>query len=392
MKSVCITRLNAHWNTTFNLRGLTRLVPALGTLCLGIGLSLPAAAAPALTKTQLPLLAQNLYDESGPDMSAPAPSLSDNLAEWPQVQTFITHMVATHGFDKTWLQGVFTETQLSDSAIRLMRPAPPGKAKDWRAYRARFVEPVRINAGVTFWERHADALERAEQRYGVPADIIVGIIGVESVFGRHTGNFRVLDVITSLAFAYPDTPTREARMGYFRKELENAFLFAREDGIDPFSLRGSYAGAVGWPQFMPGSIRAYAVDFDGNGHIDLRNSPVDAIGSVANYLVKHGWKRGEPLVFPVEVDRAHSNWEAFIGQGLSAKFQLADMEKAGVVARITPPDDMLYALVDLQNGNAPTEYWLGTNNFFAITLYNRSYFYAMAVIDLGRAVRAARSS
>ncbi len=392
MKSVCITRLNAHWNTTFNLRGLTRLAPALGTLCLGIGLSLPATAAPTLTTTQLPLLAQNLYDESRPDMSASAPASSDNLAEWPQVQTFIAHMVATHGFDRTWMQGVFAETRLSDSAIRLMRPAPPGKAKDWRAYRARFVEPVRINAGVAFWERHADALERAEQRYGVPADIIVGIIGVESVFGRHTGNFRVLDAITSLAFSYPDTPTRETRMDYFRKELENAFLFAREDGIDPFSLRGSYAGAVGWPQFMPGSIRAYAVDFDGDGHIDLRNSPVDAIGSVANYLVKHGWKRGEPLVFPVEVDRAHSNWEAFIGQGLSAKFQLAEMEKSGVAARITPPDDMLYALVDLQNGNAPTEYWLGTNNFFAITLYNRSYFYAMAVIDLGRAVRAARSS
>ncbi len=180
-------------------------------------------------------------------------------------------------------------------------------------------------------------------------------------------------------------------MEYFRGELANTLLFARESGIDPFSLRGSYAGAVGWPQFMPGSIRSYAVDFDGDGKVDLRNSPVDAIGSIANFLVAHGWKRGEPTVFPANLDASSGNgWEMFLNQGLEAKFRLDEIRTAGIRPTVEPPADMLFGLVDLQNGGAPTEYWLGANNFFAITQYNRSFFYAMSVIDLGRAVRAAR--
>jgi membrane-bound lytic murein transglycosylase B len=201
-----------------------------------------------------------------------------------------------------------------------------------------------------------------------------------------------MDAVTTLAFAYPDTPTRQARMAYFRGELENALLFARESGIDPFTLLGSYAGAIGWPQFMPGSIRRYAVDFDGDGKIDLRNSPVDAIGSIANILVQHGWKSGEPLVFPATISPdAGAGWELFIGQGLEAKFTVDEMRAAGVAPGAEPPADMLFGLVDLQNGGEPTDYWLGANNFFAITQYNRSFFYAMSVIDLGRAVRTARS-
>jgi membrane-bound lytic murein transglycosylase B len=214
---------------------------------------------------------------------------------------------------------------------------------------------------------------------------------VETVYGRNTGNFRVMDAVTTLGFAYPDTPNRLARMAYFRGELENTLLFARESGIDPFSLLGSYAGAIGWPQFMPGSIRRFAVDFDGDRTIDLRNSPVDAIGSVANFLVEHGWKSGEPTVFPVTVAADSSEWETFIGQGLEAKFKPDDLKAAGVSPGMELPADMLFGLVDLQNGLEPGEYWLGTDNFFAITKYNRSFFYAMSVIDLGRAVRAARS-
>jgi membrane-bound lytic murein transglycosylase B len=244
---------------------------------------------------------------------------------------------------------------------------------------------------VAFWDEHADALARAEAQYGVPAEIIVGIIGVETIYGRNTGNFRVMDAITTLAFAYPDTPNRASRMAYFRGELENTLLFARESGIDPFSLLGSYAGAVGWPQFMPGSIRRFAVDFDGDRRIDLLGSPTDAIGSVANFLVQHGWKGGEPMVFPATVAAEETAWQAFIGQGLEAKFSLDELKAAGVMPGMDPPADMRFGLVDLQNGFDPTEYWLGTNNFFAITQYNRSFFYAMSVIDLGRAVRAARS-
>jgi membrane-bound lytic murein transglycosylase B len=168
-------------------------------------------------------------------------------------------------------------------------------------------------------------------------------------------------------------------------------LYARDSGIDPFTLLGSYAGAIVWPQFMPGSIRKFAVDFDGDGRIDLRNSPVDAIGSVAHFLVQHGWKRGEPIAFPVTVSNESTRgWDMFIGQSLEAKFRLDELKAAGITPTVEPPADLQYGLVDLQNGGEPTEYWLGSNNFFAITQYNRSFFYAMSVVDLGRAVRTAR--
>jgi membrane-bound lytic murein transglycosylase B len=316
-----------------------------------------------------------------------------NFNQWKQVSEFIDQMVARHEFNRVELEAIFKNVRYVETAIQLMKPAPPGRPKNWRAYRARFVEPVRISAGAAFWDTYADALARAEEQYGVPAEIIVGIIGVETVYGRNTGNFRVLDAVTTLAFDYPNTPTRLARMEFFRGELENTLLFARESGIDPFALLGSYAGAIGWPQFMPGSIRKFAVDFDGDGKIDLRNSPVDAIGSVAHFLVEHGWKRGEPIAFPATVSESEGNrgWDMFIGQGLEAKFRLDELKAAGVTPGMEPPADMPYGLVDLQNGGEPTEYWLGAANFFAITQYNRSFFYAMSVVDLGRAVRAARS-
>lgn len=314
-----------------------------------------------------------------------------HFTQWQEVAEFIEQMATRHGFDRTELKETFNNIEYVEKAIQLMKPAPPGQPKNWKAYRSRFVEPFRIKAGAEFWEAHADALKHAEERFGVPAEIIVGIIGVETVYGRHTGNFRVMDALATLAFDYPDTPTREARMRFFRGELENTLLLARDAKIDPFSLSGSYAGAIGWPQFMPGSIRRYAVDFDGDGRINLRDSPADAIGSVANFLVQHGWKRGDPIVFPVTVSREDSRWNAFINQGLQAKFSIEEIKAAGVSPTVEPPADMQYGLVDLQNGMEPTEYWLGTNNFFAITKYNRSFFYAMSVVDLGRAVRTVRS-
>jgi membrane-bound lytic murein transglycosylase B len=319
------------------------------------------------------------------------------FGEWQDVGKFIDMMVEQHNFARKDLEAVFKETHYIASAVQLVKPAPPGQAKNWQAYRSRFVEPVRIAAGLAFWNAHAEALAREERDYGVPAEIVIGILGIETLFGRNTGNFRVMDVLTTLAFAYPDTPNRAARMDYFRSELENALLFARESDIDPFSLRGSYAGAIGYPQFMPGSIRKYAVDYDGNGKIDLRNSADDAIGSVGNFLVQHGWHRGEPTVFaasvatPVDSTQANA-WPSYIGQGLEAKFTLAELRAAGVKPEVEPPADMNFGLVDLQNGTEPTEYWLGAPNFFAITQYNRSYFYAMSVVDLGRAVHSARDA
>ncbi|HEY8607397.1 MAG TPA: lytic murein transglycosylase B [Noviherbaspirillum sp.] len=315
-----------------------------------------------------------------------------NFTQWKDVSAFLDRMAAEHQFDRAALESLFNQVRYVESTVRLIKPAPPGKPKNWKAYRARFIDPVRIRAGVEFWETHAQALAQAEEKYGVPAEIIVGIIGVETVYGRNTGNFRVVDALTTLAFDYPQTPNRDARMHFFRGELENTLLYARDAGIDPFSLFGSYAGAIGWPQFMPGSIRRYAVDFDGDGRIDLRNSPVDAIGSVANFLVEHGWKSGEPVVFPATIAATESTraWEMFLGQGLEAKYRLEELQAAGVQSNPGTPPEILFGLVDLQNGDAPTEYWLGAGNFFAITKYNRSFFYAMSVIDLGREVRRAR--
>lgn len=314
-----------------------------------------------------------------------------NFSEWNAVREFTDLMVSKHGFERAALEALIAQVHFVDSAVQLVKPAPPGKPKNWQAYSGLFIEPVRIEAGVSFWNENAEVLARAEETFGVPAEIIVGIIGVETVYGRNTGRFRVMDTLTTLAFAYPETPNRAARMDFFRSELENTLLLARQQAIDPLSLLGSFAGAVGMPQFMPGSILAYGVDFDGDGAIDLRNSTVDAIGSVANFLVRHGWRKDQPgpLVYAADVSPGRA-WERFIGQGLAAKFKQEDLVAAGVVSGLPLPSDMLFGLVDLQNGAEATEYWLGTDNFFAITKYNRSFFYAMSVIELGRAVRLGR--
>ncbi len=381
-----------------------RFIPRRSTLLL---LALACAAAPlavaakakAKTKTTMHAKAVKASKLVKAKKAAPAPQKIDyageqvNFREWKAVADFEDEMVAKHGFDREALKNVMAQVNYIDSAVQLVKPAPPGKPKNWQAYRDRFIEPVRIEAGVAFWNENAAALARAEAEYGVPAEIILGIIGVETVYGRNTGRFRVMDVLTTLAFAYPDTPNREARQVFFRSELENTLLLARKANMDPLSLVGSFAGAVGLPQFMPGSILEYGVDFDGDGKVDLRNSPVDAIGSVANFLVKHGWQgaRGGPAVFPAEVSPSRA-WESFIGQGLAAKFTAEQLAAAGVTSTAALPPGTLFGLIDLQNGAEATEYWLATDNFFAITQYNRSYFYAMSVVELGRAIRLARGA
>jgi membrane-bound lytic murein transglycosylase B len=316
-----------------------------------------------------------------------------NFAEWQAVRDFEDEMVARHGFDRAALDNLVKQVRFVESAVTLIKPAPPGKPKNWQAYRERFIEPIRINAGVRFWDENADPLARAESQFGVPAEIIVGLLGIETLYGRDTGRFRVLDTLTTLAFAYPEAPNRSERMAFFRSELENTLLFAREAGVDPFSLSGSFAGAVGMPQFMPGNILKYGVDFDGDGRIDLRNSAADAIGSVANYLALHGWIRDArgPAAFPAEVSPTRA-WESLLGGGLSARYKAGELAAEGVTTQVVLPEGRLYGLVDLQNGAAPTEYWVANNNFFAITNYNRSYFYAMSVIELGRAIRLSKGT
>jgi membrane-bound lytic murein transglycosylase B len=313
-----------------------------------------------------------------------------HFGEWQAVREFEDDMVARHGYTREELEAIVNQTRFIDSAVELVKPAPPGKPKNWHAYSERFIEPIRIGAGLRFWNENADTLARAEATYGVPAEIIVGVLGIETIYGRDPGRFRIMDVLATLAFAYPEAPNRAERMDFFRGELENTLVLARQEGIDPFSLQGSFAGAVGMPQFMPGNILKYGVDFDGDGRIDLRNSAADAIGSVANFLVQHGWDRNNtgPAVFPADVAPSLA-WQPLLG-GLDARYRADELTNAGVATRTPLPAAPLYGLVDLQNGADPTEYWVANANFFAITKYNRSYFYAMSVIELGRAVRLVR--
>ena len=314
-----------------------------------------------------------------------------NFGEWKEVRAFLDEVASRDGFDSAALNTLMGQVRYVDSAVQLVKPAPPGKPKNWQAYSRLIVDPVRIDNGVKFWNENREALERAEALYGVPAEILVGILGVETVYGRNTGRFRVVDALTTLAFSYPEAPQRSERMAFFRGELEATLLFARQNELDPLSLRGSFAGAIGMPQFMPSSVMKYAVDFDGSGKVDLLNSGTDAIGSVAAFLVAHGWQRdvGGPLVYSAAVSPNRA-WESMINQGLSAKYRPQELAAAGVTTTVPVPEQQTYGLVDLQNGAEPTEYWLANNNFFAITQYNRSYFYAMSVVELGRAVRLAR--
>jgi membrane-bound lytic murein transglycosylase B len=310
-----------------------------------------------------------------------------NFGAWQAVAGFADEMALKHGFPRAELDALFAQARYIDSAVQLVKPGAPGKPKNMAAVRALMVEPVRIRGGLAFWEAHAATLARAQQQYGVAADVIVGILGIETIYGRNTGNFRVVDVLATLGFAYPAAPNQAARMAFFRGELENTLLLARSSNTDPFSLRGSFAGAIGLPQFMPGSVLAYGVDFDDDGRIDLHGSAADAIGSIANFLVQHGWQREQPVrAYRARVDPA-LRWQRLLDGGLAARTPLAELQSAGVQA--DAPDGR-YGLLALQNGADATDYWLATDNFYAITQYNRSYYYAMSVLELGRAVRQAR--
>jgi membrane-bound lytic murein transglycosylase B len=264
--------------------------------------------------------------------------------------------------------------------IKAITPAADPGVRSWRAYRERFVEPRRISHGLEFWRQHEIALVRAQALYGVPAEIIVAIIGVETIYGQHTGSFDVFNALTNLAFDYPP------RAPLFRRELEALLLLAREEGQDPWRYRGSYAGAIGLPQFLPSSIRRYAVDFDHDGHIDLAASSDDAIGSVGHFLMEHGWEEGAPIAQPAKV--SGDGTPTLLAEGIRPARLPAELARFGVEAD-NPPEKPA-ALIDLATPDAPTEYRLGFNNFYVLTRYNRSSFYAAAVMDLAETLRQSR--
>ena len=308
---------------------------------------------------------------------------ADSRAELPAVllaekQAFVQDMVERHGFARPALERALLKTKFIGSIIRAMDA--PSTALPWHEFRARHVNDARIAGGLKFWTEHADALERAATTYQVPPEIIVATIGIETMFGRRTGNVNVLDALTTLAFGYP------RRADFFRGELEQFLLLARENGWGFNSIKGSFAGAIGVPQFMPSSYRKYAVDFDGDGHRDLRKV-ADAIGSVANYYRQFGWQQGGTVVVPVDV--RGTALEPLLAAGIAPHTTVAEFRRRGVVPLEPVADDALATLIAVET-EIGTRYWLGLSNFYVITRYNRSINYAMVVQELAWTLRQQR--
>lgn len=342
--------------------------------------------------THLPAQAQNSGTKTPPRSTAATPSTP--YAQRADAQQWAQEIAARQGLDLTWVQAQLAQARFLPQVPRLMTPAPKTNttARDWADYRRRFIDPVRIRAGVRFWNENAETLARAEAQFGVPAAMIVGIIGVETIYGQNMGNLRVLDSLATLAFDFPQAHPRAAeRQRYFRGELEQFLVMMHQAGTPTTGPRGSYAGAMGLGQFMPSSWAQWAVDFDGDGRIDLFNSAVDAIGSVANYFKAHGWVTGQPVWYPALFNTDSLNLPTLMAPDILPSFTPAQMAALGVVPEDGMQHNGLLALIELKNGNAPSSYIVGTQNFYTITRYNWSSYYATAVHDLGQEVAAARS-
>ncbi|MFZ2293787.1 MAG: lytic murein transglycosylase B, partial [Polaromonas sp.] len=291
--------------------------------------------------------------------------------------------------DPAWVREAIGQSRYSATVARLMQPPTQAFVKNWQVYRSRFIDPIRIEAGRRFWLENQASLARAEKEYGVPPEIIVGIIGVETIYGRNTGSFRVMDALTTLAFDFPAShPRAQERSEYFKGEIEQFLTLESRKNADPFEPRGSYAGAMGMPQFMPSSWVKYAVDFDGDGSIDLWNSPADVIGSVASYFKAFNWQPGMPTHYPVSFDASRLDMDALMAPDILPTFSVASFTAKGAVLEGAALDHKgPLALIELLNGPDAPSYVAGTENFYAITRYNWSSYYAMAVIELGQEVK-----
>ncbi|MBC7649879.1 MAG: lytic murein transglycosylase B [Vitreoscilla sp.] len=309
-------------------------------------------------------------------------------ANRPDVMQFADDLATRRNLDPVWVRDAIGKAHYLPTVARLMQPAAKPFVKNWRVYRSRFIDPIRIAAGVKFWQANQSTLERAEKEYGVPIDIIVGIIGVETIYGRDTGTFRVMDAITTLAFDFPAShPRAKERSEFFKGEVEQFLSLQSRRNANPFEPRGSFAGAMGMPQFMPSSWVKYAVDFDGDGAIDLWGSPADVIGSVANYFKAFNWQPGMPTHYPVAFDKTRLDMDALMAPDILPTFSAASfVAKGAVLDAAGAAHAGQLALIELLNGPDAPQYVAGTENFYAITRYNWSSYYAMAVIELGREV------
>ncbi len=298
-------------------------------------------------------------------------SHADVLLDQDSINRFIESMVTTHQYDAGELQSLFSQVKYSQRVLEAI--SSPAEKLPWDEYRSIFLQPDRIEEGLIFWERYRTALNKAEQHYGVPAHIIVAIIGIETRYGNSTGKDRVMDALATLAFHYPE------RSEFFRWELEEYLLLTREQGINPLSIKGSYAGAMGIPQFIPSSYRRFAVDFDGDGKIDIWNNPVDAIGSVANYFNQHGWEVGKMIAVPAEAQG--NQYLEILNDDPIPHVRADELEKYGISQpeHVPPAAELKLVSLDIPGG---AEIWLGLKNFYVITRYNNSVLYAMAVYQL----------
>ncbi|MEJ8839080.1 lytic murein transglycosylase B [Ramlibacter sp. AN1133] len=304
---------------------------------------------------------------------------------------FGDELAERRNIDPAWVRRMLGQAQNLAVVSRLMQPAPAATAKNWALYRSRFIDPVRIRAGVRFWEENRRTLEAVETQYGVPAEIIVGIVGVETIYGQQMGDFRIVDALATLAFDFPSSHPRAAeRARYFQGELEQFLAFHYAEKTSPLKPRGSYAGAWGMPQFMPSSLARWGVDYDGDKKVDLAASPDDVIASVANYFKGYGWTPGMPTHYPVRFDKEKLDLDALLAPDILPTFSVASFQAKGAVLEGPALEHKgPLALIELQNGGDAPTYVAGTENFYAITRYNWSSYYAMAVIELGREVREA---
>ncbi len=311
------------------------------------------------------------------------------LGNTPTVKALASRLSTEHQLPKAWVQQQIASARLLPQVQQMVLPPVSPTAKNWQAYRSRFLQAARIQAGVAFARKYADELQRAEVNYGVPSAYVLGVLGVETFFGQHQGQFKVLDALATLSMAFPkEHPYASERQAFFENELGHHLKQLRQQPSLKNQL-GSFAGASGWPQFMPSSIAKFAVDFDGDGRIDLARSPVDAMGSVAHYFQAFGWQTGMPTHFEVKVNATEADLAALLAPDIVPSWSLPHLQDKGVEVMSASGYAQPLALVQLFNADDPPSYVAGTENFFVITRYNRSSYYALAVIELGEAVAKA---
>lgn len=290
---------------------------------------------------------------------------------------FIDLMTDKHQFDRKVIESTLAKASKNQSILKSI--AKPWEAKPWHQYHPIFLTEKRLEKGLKFWQTHQETLSRAEQEFGVPAEIIVAIIGVETFYGTYKGKYSVLDALVTLGFHYPP------RAKFFRSELAQLFLLAQEENFDITELKGSYAGAMGWGQFISSSYRHYAVDFDGDGVRDLLNNPIDAIGSVANYFKKHHWKAGNDIAFKAEI--SGTQYSKLLSKPLKYSHQWSQLQDAGIsITAANLTKDMSVKLFEFEQVDSK-EYWVGLPNFYVITRYNHSPLYAMAVFQFSQQLK-----